>query len=232
MEYLTGLADAITVSSSFLMRRYGGVMVPHGRDTDFLDPARYNIEAIRQELCLDKRKNIVFLGTPGPLKGLEDLIMAIRQLDRPEVRVLLVGAQEQSPFVQRLISLGGSSLEVRGYCPLEDIPRYLVAADLIVLPQRFASKNVAQVPAKLFDAMAMARPIISTAISDIPEILQDCGVVVPPGDVETLARQIARLLDHPEEAQELGLRAREKCIRNYSWNVMEETLANVLDQYE
>ena len=73
-------------------------------------------------------------------------------------------------------------MQLVGEIAFDDVPRYLVAADAVAVPQRATSDTVGQVPAKIFDAMALARPIVSTAVSMIPEILEGCGVLVPPGE--------------------------------------------------
>src|SRR5207249_2160128 len=65
--------------------------------------------------------------------------------------------------------------------------------------------------------MALGRPIVSTRVSMIPEILDGSGLLVPPGDVAALADAIRRLLDHPEEAAALGGRARARCVAEYSF---------------
>ena len=101
--------------------------------------------------------------------------------------------------------------------PFDDVPRYLVAADVVAVPQRATTDTLGQVPAKLFDAMALGRPIVSTSVSMIPEILDGCGVVVPPGDVPALADAVRMLLAAPEHAAQLGRRARERCQARYSY---------------
>lgn len=64
-------------------------------------------------------------------------------------------------------------------------------------------------PAKIFDAMAMGRPIVATAVSDIPDILSEgCGLIVTPGDVYALAEAIAYMLDDPAAAERMGFAAR------------------------
>jgi glycosyltransferase involved in cell wall biosynthesis len=83
---------------------------------------------------------------------------------------------------------------------------------VVVIPQRKTSDTVGQMPAKIFDAMAMAKPIVSTRVSDIPEVLGDTGYLVDPGDVEQLASAINHVFSHPEEARLKGKQARERCI--------------------
>jgi len=78
--------------------------------------------------------------------------------------------------------------------------------------------------------MALGRPIVSTSVSMIPEILEGCGVVVAPGDVAALAAAIKRLLDDPAEAAALGRRARERCETRYSFRVARAVLFPLLEK--
>ena len=56
-----------------------------------------------------------------------------------------------------------------------------------------------------------ARPIVSTSVGDIPAWLADgAGVVVPPGDSWALGEAIQRVLEQPDQARRMGVRARER----------------------
>lgn len=235
MERLIKHADQITVGSSFLAQKYGGVRVPHGRDVNLFNPANYDRESLRKEWGYDSEKLIVFFGSPAPYKGFEDLVEAVRLLGKPDLKVMLVGADRSLPYVRDLVenlsSTAGDFLRVEGMQPFTSVPNFLAMADLVVLPQRPSPVTMAQIPAKILDAMAMAKPIISTAMSDIPEILEGCGIVVEPGNVEQIAEKIEYVLEHTEEAAEMGRRAREKCAREYSWEAVEKILVKVFERY-
>ena len=84
-------------------------------------------------------------------------------------------------------------------------------------------------PAKLFDAMALGRPIVSTAVSMIPEILEGCGVLVPPDNPTALRAALGRLLDDPAGAAELGRRARRRCAERYSFTAARAVLFPLID---
>jgi glycosyltransferase involved in cell wall biosynthesis len=118
---------------------------------------------------------------------------------------------------------------VVGEIPFDDVPRYLVAADVVAVPQRATTDTVGQVPAKIFDAMALGRPIVSTAVSMIPEILDGCGVLVRPGDIVALRAALARVLDDPSGSAELGRRARARCIERYSFATARAILFPMID---
>jgi glycosyltransferase involved in cell wall biosynthesis len=71
-------------------------------------------------------------------------------------------------------------------------------------------------PLKAVDAMAMGRPVVASRVSDLPEVLDGCGRIVPPGDPARLAAAIADLLEDEAQARELGARARARCVERYS----------------
>jgi glycosyltransferase involved in cell wall biosynthesis len=113
--------------------------------------------------------------------------------------------------------------------PFAKIPYFLSAADVVALPQRDIPFAHAQVPAKVFDAMAMAKPIIATDVGDLPAILQGCGIIIPPGDVKALGEAIHKVVDNPDLASALGNRARQRCINQYSWGKMSEDLIPIIE---
>jgi glycosyltransferase involved in cell wall biosynthesis len=158
----------------------------------------------------------MFLGTPRAYKGVEDLASAVSRLGRSDVTLALVGTDPASE-TGRALAARYPGLRLVGRVPIAQVPAYLAAADVVVVPQRASRDTRGQVPAKLFDAMALGRPLVSTRVSMIPEILDGCGLVVEPGDVAALSGAIGRLLDHPDEARALGAEARRRCVQRYSF---------------
>jgi len=226
-EKLVMRADAITVASRFLERRFGGTLLPHVRDTEAWDPGRYDRAAARRRLGVDGEKVVMFLGTPRGHKGVDDLVEAVGSLG-PGVILALVGVDAARSGAPRWSA--PAYVRVTGEIPFDDVPRYLIGADVVAVPQRDTMDTIGQVPAKLFDAMTLARPIVSTSVSMIPEILENCGVVIEPGNVSALAGAIKRLLDNPTEAADLGRRARERCESRYSFRVARATLFPLLER--
>jgi glycosyltransferase involved in cell wall biosynthesis len=226
MDRLARHRQNVTVSNSFLLARYGGVLVPHFRDTSQFDPNRYDQEEEKGRLGLKGRHVILFLGTPRPHKGLLELIEAVGQLRRDDLVLLLVGAGEGDCKALPEKSF----LRIIGRQPFHTVPRFLAAADLIVLFQSNSSAARGQLPAKLFDAMSMAKPIIASAVSDLPDILDNCGEVTVPGDVDGLVERIQTLLDNPDYAHELGARAREKCVAHYSFVAVAPRVHAVIEE--
>lgn len=229
MERLRGLADGITVASRYLQDRFGGILIPHVRDTTHWAPGVADPGPARERLGVAKERVVMFLGTPRGYKGVLDLAAAVSRLGRPDVTLALVGTDPGSE-TGRALAARHPGIRLVGRVPIAQVPAYLAAADVVVVPQRESTDTRGQVPAKIFDAMALGRPIVSTRVSMIPEILEGCGVLVAPGDVAGLAGAIARLLDDPKEARALGEAARRRAVERYSFEAARRALFPLVEQ--
>lgn len=228
LDQLATRADSITVSTSFLQRRYGGAILRHVRDVHRLDPAKVDGGGVRRRLGLEGLKVVLFLGTPRRHKGVEDVGKAVDSLAREDVRFLIVGCRPDDPYVKTLQKRVPSAV-LHPPTKMTEAGPFLAAADVVVVPQRDTPFARSQLPAKLIDAMAMGRPIVGTAVSDIPELLEGCGLVVRPGDVKALAAGLVRVFENPEEAAAMGRRAREKAVRELSYEAGRPVLLRAVE---
>ena len=117
-------------------------------------------------------------------------------------------------------------------CPVEVMPEVLSAADIIVVPQRDHPTSRAQFPLKLTDGMAMAKPILSTKIGDIPEILGGTGYLVEPSNPAQIAEKIDWIFKNLAAANETGKSARKRCIELYSIEKMATILSQVISKLD
>ena len=87
-----------------------------------------------------------------------------------------------------------------------DVPRLLAAADVFVL-----ASDREGLPIAVLEAMAAARPVVATAVGNLPDVIRDgaTGRLVPPGDCAALAAALAELLGDPQRAAGMGEAARE-----------------------
>ena len=224
MEYFTGYADSTIVSNRFLKNKFSGSIIYHCRDTSKLNPKNFDTDLMKAKLGLEGKRVVMFLGTPRPHKGTGELFTAMEKISDPEVRLVLIGAGSS---VQRYIDnmkINQDKVIVIPKIPFIELPDYLSAADILVIPQRDTTDTQGQIPAKLFDAMAMAKPIITTPISDIPEVLGGHGYLIEPGNSEQLANTIKFIFANPEEARLKGQNARKRCQELYDLKVIEREL--------
>jgi len=184
-----------------------------GVDTAALDPAAVDAAAARRALGLPADALVV--GTVGRLvwqKGHVHLLAAAERLgaELPRARYVIVGAGEEEPRLRAQAAAAGIGERVvfAGY--RRDIPVVLAAMDVFVLPSR--RENMPQV---LLEAMAMARPIVSTASIGVREVVEDgrTGFVVPAGDVGALTDRLRLLASDAGLRERMGAGARAR-IRN------------------
>lgn len=159
-----------------------------------------------------------------PKKGLDTLAEAARRLDRRAV-VRLVSDRPPEPGV-----------DVVGLLPRVEVRAQLAAATVFALPCRRAPDGDQDgLPVALVEAMAAGLPVVTTAVSGIPELVDaQVGWVVPPDDVAALVAALRAALDDPEEAARRGRAGRERVVaRGFGGaaaaDAMRGVLAGVVD---
>lgn len=227
-EGLVSRADAVTIDTQFLKQRFGGVYLPNGKDTDLFDPALYDPDRSREQYGLADYKVLMFPGAPRPHKGVEDILVALTHLNQPDLRLVIIGGSPYDDYDDRLMEQWGQWMIKLPRQPVEKMPEIVAAAHVVVVPQRDTLTAQAQFPLKLTDGMAMAKPVLSTRVGDIPEILADTGYLADPDAPEQLAAQIQLIFQNFDEATEKGKKARDRCVQYYGLNTMMATLSDVL----
>jgi glycosyltransferase involved in cell wall biosynthesis len=83
----------------------------------------------------------------------------------------------------------------------------------------------------ILEAMACAKPVIGGAHGGIPDIVEDgvTGLLVPHGDSERLAQALESILDHPNQASEMGARGRERVLKEYTFDGFQAQLTQIID---
>ncbi|WP_017303409.1 glycosyltransferase family 4 protein [Spirulina subsalsa] len=230
MEKTVSSADLITVHTEFLKSRFGGIYIPNGKDTDLFNPENYDVEKSRVKYNLQNYRILMFPGAPRPYKGVEDVLMALDQLNQEDLRLVIVGGSPYDDYEQKLQKKWGKWLINLPQFPAVEMPEIVAAAHIVVVPQRDTPVTQAQFPLKLTDGMSMAKPILATRVGDIPKLLSDTGFLVDPESPEQIADKIQWIFDHYDQAILAGSRARERCVDHYSVNCMATILEDVIKQ--
>ena len=133
---------------------------------------------------------------------------AVRQA-QPSAILCLVGGRpaEVAALREQAGALGlGAGVRFAGVQPPAVVATYLAAADALVIPGTVSGRNAS--PLKMFEYMAMHRPIVCADLASLREILGDDGACyVPAGDAGALARALLGLAADPAGAAALGERA-------------------------
>jgi glycosyltransferase involved in cell wall biosynthesis len=150
-----------------------------------------------------------------------------------DIRVLLVGdGAERETLLGNKESMGLTNLIMLGQQPKERMPLFLGAADacLVLLIKSELFKTV--LPSKIFEAMAMAKPIILGVEGESRQLIEQCGggLCIEPGNDRELADAILRLARNREMAVELGQKGQAAVTRNFDRETLALRYLGVLEQ--
>lgn len=219
--------DGLTVNTTFLQKRFGGVYLPNGKDIELFNPDFYNPEQIRSQLGFSDYRILMFPGAPRPHKGVEDVLDALELLNQDDLRLVIIGGSPYDDYDDRLKQRYGKWIIQLPRSPIEKMPELVAAAHILVVPQRNTLTAIAQFPLKLTDGMAMAKPILSTTVGDIPEILGNTGYLVEPQNPPQIAEMITEIFANWDLAEQKGKQARDRCLEFYGTKAMSKILMGV-----
>lgn len=219
---------ALTVASRALQRRYGGTWLPHVRDRSLLaSQAQRSGPATRVRLGLDAAFVVGFVGTVRPHKGLTVLADAVGRLGG-DSRLLLAGDLGDDQDVEALATRTGGRLVTAAGPSMREIGAILGACDVVAIPQTISLEAAYQAPAKLLDALAAGRPIVTSDVGDAAELLGGAGRLVPPDDPATLAAVLAELRDNQAMRARLGEAALARTTAAFALERWRATVADVV----
>ena len=243
-EALASRTELLNVNAAHLVvvvsRTMRDELVRRGASSDRIlvnpnaaDPDRYNPKvdgaAVTAHYGLAGKTVIGFIATFQPWHGAEVLAEAFvhllrqRRAYRDSVRLLMIGAGPRLASAKHIVAGAGLSdlVEFTGLVPQEQGPQYLAACDIVAAPHVpnpdgspfFGS------PTKLFEYMAMGKPIIASNLDQIGEVLRhgETAWMVPPADAHALATGLMRLVEDPTLRQALGEAARRDMVAHHTW---------------
>jgi glycosyltransferase involved in cell wall biosynthesis len=164
---------------------------------------------------------IAFLGTPKPWHGAGELpgLLASLRARGHDARLLIIGGgRGTDEIVASARELEVESwVEVTGPLCHEAAIRRLLDATVAVAPYP-PSDFFYFSPMKLVEYMAAGLPVITTAQGDIPFVVGDAGVLVPPGDTDGFRQAVARILEDASLRRRLGSAARKRALTTFTWD--------------
>ncbi|RME01317.1 MAG: glycosyltransferase family 1 protein [Calditrichaeota bacterium] len=170
-----------------------------------------------------------FVGQLDPRKGIGVLLTAFEEIHRcvPEARLVFVG---EGPL-REMIESEARVKHWQGYVTvagfMDDVPAIMNAIDVLVLPSFWEGFGIV-----LIEAMAAKKPVITTNISSMPEIVVagETGFLIEPGDSETLARHAIELLTRPALRRKMGEKGSKRVQQMFSHNIMINHLEAIFKQ--
>lgn len=178
-------------------------------------------------------QNLFYAGVLIPRKGVHHLVSAFAQVapDFPNARLIIAGREDNRTYAAQLrTQIKAASLDGRvefvGEVSQARLAAGMQRANVFVFPSYSEG-----LPRVVFEAMTAGLPVIASAVSGIPDVVQDTvtGFLVSPGDEAALAARIRWALEHPEAAREMGLRGRNFAQQFFSTAAYTENYRRILD---
>lgn len=184
------------------------VVIHNGCDLRRFDPLRHHTNAVKQGLGLSESDPLMLVvGRLEPQKGHRVLLDAFAQVraEFPSAVLACVGEGSLRGELEKQTAELGLTQAVRFVGFQSNVPEWLAAADLMVLPSFYEG-----LPIVAIESLAAGRPVVATAVDGTPEVVVDgkTGLTVPPGDAGALSVALRRLLRDSELRQRMGQEGR------------------------
>jgi glycosyltransferase involved in cell wall biosynthesis len=120
--------------------------------------------------------------------------------------------------LERQIGAAGLQGRVHLLGKRADVPEILNAADVFVLSSDYEGN-----PLSVMEAMAAGKPMISTAVGGVPELVEDgCGLLVPPRDAQALSKAMSHMLENPSARKSMGEKSARRAVERFDLRAMTE----------
>jgi len=224
-------------AKEILLSRYPGLEVVVNENG--VNPRRFSPEVSgKRPIERFALKGKFIIGYSGSLMwwhGIPVLLKAMEMVRRklPEAHLLLMGdsglRQEYEALTKKLSI--DDVVTFAGLVSYEKMPGYLAACDVLVAPYlpTLAEVPFHGSPIKVFEYMAMAKPVVASNLGQVSAILKhrETGLLVAPGDSDELAEAIIELREDPGLALKLGGQARAESLK-YTWRANGDRLLEAI----
>jgi glycosyltransferase involved in cell wall biosynthesis len=185
------------------------------------------------------RFTVGYVGKYAPHRGLESVLRALPAVvdAAPETHLRIVGAPGTERYGERFDDLAASlgvadRVTVTGWVDFAQVPGAIAACDVCLVPHASTPHTETTVPHKLFQYMAMGRPVVVSDVAPLARIVRatDAGVVAPADDPEGMAAVLSSLSRDPAERRRLGANGRAAVETEYNWSRDAARLSGVYDR--
>lgn len=211
-------------------------VITNGVDLGLFDPAGLNGE-VGHQYGLEGKFVCSYVGTIGMAHGLEVVVEAARLLKeegRRDVAFLIVGdGARRQHLADEAKRLGVDDMVLfTGRQAKEQMPAILAGSDACLIHLRGCELFGTVIPSKIFETMAMGRPIIMGVDGDARDIVMDAGagIEMEPDSPESLVQCIEKLTDSPTLAAEISRSARTYVARHYNRDELAARYLRLLEQ--
>ena len=207
-------------------------------DLSLFDPTKHNGRLIKQNYYLEKHRPIItYIGKIESFRrGLEVLVRSMKIINKKysDAVLVIVGNTNSSIELKNLarkIGILDSSIIFIGWVSSNLVPEFIAASDILVAPFLDTPDINIAAPHKIYEYMAMEKPIVITATSEFKHMLNNSAFFVKPGDVKDLAQTIIQAYEDTNLAQIYAQKARALLVEKYSWRFTSKKLRRIYGKF-
>jgi glycosyltransferase involved in cell wall biosynthesis len=229
ISFVISIADIIICQSQYWQNYYKNLV--HNKSSKFvviknwIDPNKYNKFVNRDKIKI----SIIFMGLISKNKGVYDIYEMVRNYmnDFKNVEFELYGGGPDYEKLFRLIREYDLShiIKLKGWVYGEAKQYALVNSDVLILPSYFEG-----MPNVILEAMACGKPVVSTNVGGIPDIVDHgiSGILFKPGDIKAFRDSLITLIDNRELRNTMGIKARHKIDDEHDINKIWKNILYIL----
>ena len=192
-----------------------------------------NGKVIRKQYWLNENDIVLFfMGWLYHFSGLKEVALQLAEAKEQGLKLLIVGegdAYEELKKIQEKYNLQ-DKLILAGQKPYQEIPAFIAASDVCLLPA-YPDEKIMQdiVPIKMYEYMAMKKPVISTRLPGVmKEFGEDSGVVYVDQSEDVVEKAVE--LVQNGSLERLGSEAR-SFVERYSWDTITDEFESILEEF-
>jgi glycosyltransferase involved in cell wall biosynthesis len=180
---------------------------------------------------LERSPLVLYIGTLDTSRGVLELIDAMDLLPETLQARLAIGGEFDSATLEQEArqKSGWRHTEYAGWQNRFGLLDLMARARIGVVPFLPTPNNMDAQPIKLFEYMIAGLPIVASNLPRLSAIVKEaqCGILVEPGQPQSIAEALQWLLEHPMEAQAMGERGRQAVLQTFNWNSQAQVLLNL-----
>ena len=211
-------------------RGYNGAQIPFPNGVDISLFQKQDVSELKQSLGLSDCFVIGYVGRLLKMKGVDTLIEAAANLGFP-FKLLIVGSGEDKSIFQELatqLHIANKIVWINAVPP-EEVPNYINCMDTLVLPSRTTPDWVEFFGRVLIEGMACEVPVIGSDSGEIPQVIDDAGLVYPEGEAEVLTQKIKQIKSNTTLQESLLNKGLER-VQHFTWETIAERTYQVYQQ--
>jgi len=203
-------------------------VIPNGSDLDTPKPRPID------------EQYLLYFGAPQAWQGIDTLLRAFARLaDFTQLRLAIIGSHESRAWrsYERLAEKLNIADRIIWKFAMDEpeLSAWRQHAYLSVAPLTDCPRNSVQgcAPLKIVESMGSGTAVVASDLAPVREVIthRENGWLVHPERPDELARALRILLDHPQLVRDLGVRARETILRDFTWNAALAALRHVYEQW-